>query len=1854
MSQIEYEIGLYHHIFICCTVISGICLTVACILAVILKIPRVFDQLTGRNVKTAVKFIVKGIILFVILGGAILLGAQTVSVFAASVTQQEVGDIKIGESQMEYGEKTQSKIIFDPNNVHNVVYSGTHVDGYEPLFFRARIVQDDKMQDSQTVAAQITDPARWCVSVSGTKTVLNSVSVQFYSAEMSVETPGMYMVTGGIVYAAQDVGTAQICLSYDNFCEAEALNVKIQADWSLTVEPKEINIALDTIQYEEKCYDGSPAIQLKTIGLNGLVNSDSVYIDTDKPFILMSADVCKEGSVLNLNEAEGGRCPVLTGADAAKYILNLDNLYDYRLTCITKERPIRVNLGDVVRDYYASNPDFQKIAVQNCESVFTGIVDQERDIVLNTLLSQYMPVFTTEAMRTEGTGRYDITAAVPRGDKPKQLHNYCYDFQADETACVGSLIISPRPVEPWEYELAEGFTVKSPQKEAEMEIWASPESQGPPVLCAKDPCSGYTDLYFYEDAQCTRQVRTFAFTKNTCLWFRLVFIRDGEVTAQSQAVKLTCCIDRDTHAYINVSANGQCTGFEDQLAHEPDLNIFGNQKNVQVTVGARDHQSGVYAVQYLVMDYDEFQFLSRDQMKSFLERQNQWISVLDANEKKIDIDEKRQIIFVKAIDLVGNVSYASTEGIVVDGQAPAHPVLTVKDPVKNHIYNKDVEILFDTSDVYEHSDCFSGIEQVKFQCFLKSEKGLQEAWSKVIAGAVKNNLKTSQLKENAEKFRGSLVIPYKVLAPQTSDQSFHVTVLVTVRDYGGNESEGSIEFDYDFQVPDVTVTFDGQVENGFYFNTKRLVTIEVSDPSFTPEGVEFHCTGPEPVPASEEKGGWNYADGWKNTAPGVYIMKFYFCTDGIYTFGLCVTDLAGNQCSLDEQLKDHEKYFVVDSTAPRIIEAEFYSVSQDKKSDRKLPSMKDQRYYSNEKICGKIIIQDRNFCHELMSESGSCGLKICTNACDNTGAALEPGWKHQWHHISDDLYMAEILFSDEANYTFSIVYKDLAGNDLSHPYRPDHFTLDWTKPNGCMGIDKEEVLWDGSVSLDNERLFFNRNIQVSFMRTDDFISGIEQMVMMESKNLLTEAQLDLAFAQGLWSEIQTIQLEADQSVIIYGRIEDCCGNYTYIRTPMLILDSHVPDSRIDILTPKPVYDIYSGNVNVEISAWDGDTAVENKRADASHTANGLEMTDGISGLSSVYYEIRNNQKVTQKGFLLKPGEKEKLRYTKEQIQIDGSLNNSNDIQIYVCMKDKAGNFSEKVKNILIDCTKPQIRVSFDSQLPKNNWYFKDVRTATVEIREQNFRPDLVKIDVNSSNGMKPVMTQWTAGEKEGQSQIPDVYSCRIIFQDNGEYDFSVYCKDMALNEAVIPYKSERLIIDRQAPVIDICYDHHSSQSHSYYNHARTATITVHEHYFDSNDVKIHVVSSLGGRYADAPECTPWTDNGDVHTTSITFNNEGDYILKISYEDLAGNPSNSIEPQYFTLDFTAPKIEFKNIADQSANRGSVAPMIVISDLNFLPECMAVRLTGAGRGYIPVEQMISRVNGLGQTQITFKDFDQDMDDLYTLTASAADQAGNRTVSHITFSVNRHGSTYVMDGPTRKRLDSGFINTPSDMIIHEINVDSLEFIELTCSVNGEVKKMIPDRDYTVKMENDQGKWKKYTYTIAAACFETQGTYCINIYSRDRADNVNMNQMKGKPIEFIIDHTPPVISVSNLEDRGRYKEKLHEFTVQIKDYTVLDKAVVDIDGVKTVYTGADLEQPVRISMKAQNQYQHIRITAWDMAGNKNETKEVTVLVTPSSWILFFMNKPLFYLTLMTALAIIGGIVFIGVKLWRVGIIRK
>src|SRR5699024_7166407 len=159
---------------------------------------------------------------------------------------------------------------------------------------------------------------------------------------------------------------------------------------------------------------------------------------------------------------------------------------------------------------------------------------------------------------------------------------------------------------------------------------------------------------------------------------------------------------------------------------------------------------------------------------------------------------------------------------------------------------------------------------------------------------------------------------------------------------------------------------------------------------------------------------------------------------------------------------------------------------------------------------------------------------------------------------------------------------------------------------------------------------------------------------------------------------------------------------------------------------------------------------------------------------------------------------------------------------------------------------------------------------------------------------------------------------------------------------------------------------------------------------------------------------------------------------------------------------------------------------------------------------VDAMVSRSAVTNGQTITFRNFGENMDDIYTLTAKLVDQAGNETTRSITFSVNRDGSTYKLNDYTAQVVQCGFTNSPKDIVIQEVNVDTLEFIEITYTKDGEVVTLKEGVDYTVEEEGGDGQWKVYTYTIKASCFEEEGQYSINIYSEDRAKNTSTYQAK------------------------------------------------------------------------------------------------------------------------------------------------
>ena len=407
---------------------------------------------------------------------------------------------------------------------------------------------------------------------------------------------------------------------------------------------------------------------------------------------------------------------------------------------------------------------------------------------------------------------------------------------------------------------------------------------------------------------------------------------------------------------------------------------------------------------------------------------------------------------------------------------------------------------------------------------------------------------------------------------------------------------------------------------------------------------------------------------------------------------------------------------------------------------------------------------------------------------------------------------------------------------------------------------------------------------------------------------------------------------------------------------------------------------------------------------------------------------------------------------------------------------------------------------------------------------------------------------------------------------------------------------------------------------------------------------MYLTCTLNGQPFSGPGTGSWSAQDDRHTADIVFDRDGDYSVTVTYTDPAGNALSDTVQAQFTVDRTPPKIRITGAADHSANKEAVMPAVTVTDLNPDPGELSVTLKGAKQGVVDAGPVVSRARGDGIITVSFRNFDDPADDIYTLTVAAADRAGNEALRSITFSVNRKGSNYILSEASRKQIETGFIREPPELVIEEINVDLLEAAQLVCSRDGVIIPLREGVDYSVQMQGSDGTWKRYIYTVRAGCFREEGAYTVQVYSRDRAQNAMTNRVRGMDIEFVVDRTPPRISVSDLEDQGRYPASVHEFTVSVKDDTVLSAVELYVDGACVRrYEGEALEDCgglLAMALEGKNEARTVRIMAWDAAGNQTSSPVYEVLVTDSRWVRFFMNRPLFLGS------IAGSVIFLGAAL--------
>ena len=261
--------------------------------------------------------------------------------------------------------------------------------------------------------------------------------------------------------------------------------------------------------------------------------------------------------------------------------------------------------------------------------------------------------------------------------------------------------------------------------------------------------------------------------------------------------------------------------------------------------------------------------------------------------------------------------------------------------------------------------------------------------------------------------------------------------------------------------------------------------------------------------------------------------------------------------------------------------------------------------------------------------------------------------------------------------------------------------------------------------------------------------------------------------------------------------------------------------------------------------------------------------------------------------------------------------------------------------VVVDNTKPVINVSFDNNSAnsfkdgsgRDIFYFKDNRTAAIQIREDHYYPEDVEIIV-TPHGSDVAFSKNELISKFGLKYDDSKQTIYLTFADEGWYDFDVKYTDRSGNVADKPVcgnsvAPDSFVIDKTLPVINVSYSNNDVHNESFFNQGRTAEISITESNFDEKNTNVVVTTKSGSANSNGSYSVDnWTKNGDTYVAYLNFNDDNNYKLDITCTDKAGNLNDGIvfangtkAPEEFTVDTTAPTDLFVKVNGESVLGGN---------------------------------------------------------------------------------------------------------------------------------------------------------------------------------------------------------------------------------------------------------------------------------------------------------------------------------------------
>ncbi len=1348
----------------------------------------------------------------------------------------------------------------------------------------------------------------------------------------------------------------------------------------------------------------------------------------------------------------------------------------------------------------------------------------------------------------------------------------------------------------------------------------------------------------------------------------------------SGAYEMTYVFEEDGYYTISVSC-------ADTYGHESDASVscFVIDKTaplVSITYDKTDVLNGRYyasdkELTLTVVEHNfdlsavnntSFVFVAKDAagelidlsgLKAFIIDANNWTHNGDVHTITLPITlEANYEISLTYTDQAGNVSQNVTDALCVDKTNPS-VTIEYSDSVLGWIletitfgfYKASVEVTISASDE------ISGIDQIVYSYTVEN-------------GVSSTNAGGSGSYTNSDRNVKNVSTTFKI------QQQFRGKVSATAYDRAGNfvSVTDDTVIIVDQVAPGITVLYEDN-DNGFtegFFNADRTATIRIHESNFFADSLyDSVAQGVDQcLKITVEK---IYNDGTTETVnlepefmatqvEDVYEAIVTFTEEADYTFTITFSDLSGNTAT------NYSKSFTIDKTAPVV------SVTYDNNTPV------NEKYFRTARTA-TITVTEHNFdANHIISKIRA------TNSLNeqilNEGYFEYLKTASNWEEIGNDTYQIELVFDEDADYSFDIECSDKAGNnnknaenetviDFGDSVAVREFTVDQTKPIAEIQIawpDQDTVTnWNdfidaGSITFD---LSDNEALTVDLKNTDN-LSGLQEVRYFVSSMPKTMEELE-AKDDVSWVEVSeregsfSFVINPEGRYIIYLYVKDMAGNEVYISSNGIILDSTLPD--VEKVAPQvivkpmeqPVNGIYSDSVKIDVVVKDPITEVD-----------GVQIYSGLKVVKYKVYIDNNSdgkqsdeEQTTQSGTLYEYQQGNDVVQCFPQtsnnavatITIDKNKNNSNNVVVEIIAIDNAGNIKTAKCNLKIDITKPTVEISYSNNAADSGKYFNTDRVATIVVTERNFSADEVKVFITNSEGTIPSLAEWKKTEGTGNGD-DTTWTTTVTYSSEGDYTFGISVKDQAGHTADEPdygtsVAPTEFTIDKTLPIVSVNYDNNSVENGMYYKDDRTATIIINEHNFNPDRVVVTLVATDDGEDITVPVISSWTSDGDRHVATIKYDKDAVYTFDISVSDLAGNSAVDFAEQVFCVDKTDPELNISGIGEFSANNGTVAPIVEYSDTNFDEELVTVTLVGANRGSVDLLGNYENIhNG---RKFTFNNFaeEKEVDDIYTLTVTIKDKAGREVSKTLTFSVNRFGSTYEVDEATNA-INGSYAKEPVDIVITEVNANELSNIKVTLFKNNKTITLVEGTDYSLEVTGGDEEWYQYVYTIFKSNFTEDGIYRLSVYSEDAAGNIADNTLDTKNVEinFGIDKSAPAIVVMGLESGETYDEESKLVKLSVNDNLLLAKVLVYIDGKEVaVNNPSDGEYEFEILGDTTDAHE-IKIVCIDAAGNETVTIIEDVRVTTDQWAQFVSNPVALYGSIGGVLVVLGAVVFLVVYL--------